>query len=95
MSFSMYARLLPEEQPLPTNFHAVKHVVAEFLGRSGSLRSEPIDIVPPMYGALLNFLRGAHAVAGKEYKAEIKEFMDFIEATPQGFALWIGEEDDY
>lgn len=95
MSFSMYARPLPEEPPPTSNFHAVKHVVAEFLGRSGSLRCDPIDIMPPMFGALLNFLKGAHAVAGQEYKADIKEFMDFIEATPQGFTLWIGDEDDH
>lgn len=94
MSFSLYVRPLPEEPPPTYNFHAVKHVVAEFLGRSGSLRHEALDITPQMYGALLNFLKGAHAVVGKEYKTDIKEFMDFIKATPQGFTLWIGDEDD-
>lgn len=95
MSFSAYGRPLPAERPPVENFHAVKHLVAEFFGRSGSLRCEPITVTPEVYPALDQFLKGAHAVAGKEYKQDIEAFQYWIrEYCDNGFEFWIGEEDD-
>jgi hypothetical protein len=95
MSFSAWGRPIPAEHPPTENFHEVKFLMAEFLGRSGSLRSEPVTIVPEMYSKLNSFLMGAQAVAGDEYKKDIEAFQLWIEENcANGFEFWIGDEGD-
>lgn len=91
MSFNLWARPVPADQPESVGLYALKHTVAKrFWGQDGSLRSDTVRLTVDM----LDYLRGVRDGSVAETKEAAQALIDLLEANPQGVDLWIGESDD-